>query len=213
MLKTYLYLAEWEIDARLARFGVTRAELIDVVRQTLAARSDAIDVDPLNTPGQLSYIYGTRHLRLLFLKKGWQIDRTENVESVFDSKTGTKILFQNVDLACSRFQSPKAISGKGPAANRMIDTAQGKLFGPGDLPESVSPKAIASLNSTAWYFCVSFDEDGVKAELSLPASTKGGNFFGFVERIFVLIGGDWSRGLPKSEGEAPIEVLPTIARR
>jgi hypothetical protein len=211
MLKTRIFATEHEIDARLVRFGATRSELIEVAKQIVAARADSIVVDPLSAPGQLSYIYGTRHLRLLFMSKGWNIDRKENVESVV-SPGGTRIVFQNVDDACSIFQHPKAISAKGPASHRMIDVAQGRLFGPGELPETIPPKALDGLNSSAWYFCMSFDDDNIKAELSLPASVKGGNFFGFLERIFIITGGDWGSA-PAERNDAPVEALPIVTRR
>lgn len=179
MLKTRIYATEHEIDTRLARFGAARNELIEVAQQIVAARADAILVDPFSAPGLLSYIYGTRHLRLLFMPKGWGIDRTENVESVV-SPRGVRIVFQNVDEACSIFQAPKAVSAKGPACQRMIDVAQGRLFGPGELPETVPPKALDALNSSAWYFCMSFEDNDVKAELSLPASVRGNTFSDFL---------------------------------
>lgn len=211
MLKTRIYATEHEIDTRLVRFNATRAELIEVAKQIVAARADAILVDPLSAPGLLSYIYGTRHLRLLFMRKGWGIDRKENVESVV-SPSGVRIVFQNVDEACSLFQAPKAISAKGPASHRMIDVAQGRLFGPGELPETIPPKAIEGLNSSAWYFCMSFDDDDIKAELSLPASVKGSNFFGFIERIFIITGGDWGSA-PAERDDEPVEGLPVVTRR
>ena len=139
MLKTRIFAAEHEIDARLPRFGATRAELIEVAKQVVAARAGAISVDPLSAPGLFSYIYGTRHLRLLFMPKGWGFDRNENVESVVGPH-GIRIVFQNVDEACSLFQPPRAISAKGPASHRMIDVAQGQLFGSGELPENSSPE-------------------------------------------------------------------------
>jgi hypothetical protein len=190
---------------------VTRTELIEVAKQIVAARSDAIIVDPLGAPGLLSYIYGTRHLRLLFMTKGWTLDRQENVESVL-GPNNRRIVFQNVDEACAIFQAPKAVSGKGPAAHRVIDIAQGQLFSPGELPEAVPPKLVDGLKSSAWYFCMSFEDGNVKVELSLPASVKASNFFGFLERIFIITGGDWSVA-PADQDDSPVETLPLVTRR
>jgi hypothetical protein len=213
MLVPKLYATEWEIDRRLTPFDVKRGDLIRVVQQTIAARSDAIELDPPGTPGQLSYIYGSRHLRLLFQSRGWLIDQAENIASVLHPTLGTRIVFQNVDLACSPFRSPKAISGKGPAADRMIDAAQGRLFDDHELPEAVRSSTRSKLGKAAWYFCVSFNGDDVAAEMSLPASVKGQNFSGFIERIFIMRGGDWG-GAPKLEtDDGPVEALPTVVRR
>jgi hypothetical protein len=119
MLRTRIYSEEWDVDSRLQKFNVTRDELINVARQTNTHRADAIAIDPLTAAGQLSYLYGTRHTRLLFMPKGWILDRRENVESVLHPESGMRVVYQNVDQACG-LTSPKAISGKGPAANRMI---------------------------------------------------------------------------------------------
>lgn len=214
MLCTRIYSEEWDVESRLLKFRTTRDELINVARQTNTHRADAIPlIDPLTTAGQLSYLYGTRHTRLLFMRKGWVLDRRENVESVLHRESGIRIVYQNVDQACG-LTSPKAISGKGPAANRMIDNGQGVLFRAGDLPEIIPQHKIDSLNSSVWYFCMSFDDDNVRAELSLPASVKGNNFGGFAERIFILPGGGWGGAVATPDfDEGPVNELPRVVRR
>lgn len=221
MLKTRLYVAEHEVDQKLASFDITRQELIDVARQTLAARADAIDLDARIMPGMLSYLFGTRHLRIAFLSKGWRIDRTENVESIVNDKLGIKIIFQNVDQACSEHHSPQATSAKGPAATRMIEGSQGELFEPSAAPEAIRPfesPATAphrrETESTAilWCFCMSFVGDNVSVELSRPSSIIGNNFAPFLERIFIVKGGDWG-GVVTDDEDDVVDVLPTIARR
>lgn len=212
MLKTRFYTAESEVDRKLAWFDATRSDFIEVARQTVAARMDAGDVDVRSMPGQLSYLYGTRHLRMLFLSRGWQIDRAENVESVVRADTATKIVFQNVDQACSLFHSPRAISAKGPAADRMISSAQGRLFAAFEIPEVVKPDTLAKLNSTVWCFCMSFDGENISVELSLPAYLQGNNYSGFIERIFIVSGGEWG-GMRKDETDDTVVAVPRISRR
>ena len=215
MLRTKIYAAEYEVDQRLLAFDTTRAELIEVVRTVLGERDNAIDVDPLGTPGQFSYIFGNRHLRFLYLPKGWGIDRTENIESVLHPETGIKIIFQNVDQACNPFEGPKKISPVGPGNSRLIDRGQGSLFTEKEAPEAIPPERIKSLNQSAWYFCVSFSESGVSAELSLPGPVAGKNFGAFIERIFIVHGGDWG-GIASSDiggDSGPVNDLPSIARR
>lgn len=213
MLGTRIYSEEWEVDSRLKRFDATRDELINIAKQTSTHRADAIAIDPLTTAGQLSYIYGTRYKRLLFMPKGYLLDRRENVESVVHPESGIRIVYQNVDQACG-LTSPKAISGKGPAANRMIDNGQGVLFHAGELPEAIPQHKIDSLNSSVWYLCMSFNDDDVRLELSLPAFVTGKNFGVFAERIFILPGGGWGGrvAIPDSD-EGPVNELPRVARR
>ncbi len=94
----------------------------------------------------------------------------------------------------------------------MISSAQGRLFSASETPEIVKPDAIAKLNSTIWFFCMSFDGDNVSVELSLPAYMNGNNFSGFLERIFIVVGGDWSGAIVDDENDA-VDLLPVITRR
>ncbi len=214
MLAARIYSTEWEVDRRLDDlFAVSRNDLIEVVRLALAQRLNCVAADALSAPGQKSYLHGTKHLRLLFLRNGWEIDRRENIESSFDPKSGRRVVFQNVDAACLPFKHPKAISGKGPAADRQVENAQGQLFPPGMAPEAIPPHKIASLNSSLWYFCVSFDDENVCAELSLPAHVKSNNFHGFIERIFIVSGGGWAGIADTDDNDKPVDLLPTITRR
>lgn len=214
MLTAHIYTDKWDVGARLSRFDTTRDELIEVVRKTHGERSSSISVDPLSAPGQLSYIGGTRHTRLLFMPKGWVIDREKNIESVIQPDLGLKIAYQNVDIAASHDRSPRAISGKRSGSAKMIEEAQGCLFGSGGLPEAVPTESLARLNSALWYLCVSFNGDDVRAELSLPAAIKDNNFHGFLERIFLIQRGEWD-GLSGVilDRDDKVEFEPKISRK
>src|SRR5882672_2923910 len=119
---------DFEVASRLDELGVSASELIEVVHQAVAAKANYVLNHPLNAAGQLSYIYGTGALRDALRSKGWQIDRTGNIEATYDLKTGMKIVFQNADSACEDDRDPKAISDKGPAATRAVDLGQHNLF-------------------------------------------------------------------------------------
>ncbi len=65
-----------------------------------------------------------------------------------------------------------------------------------------------------WYFCVSVNCDDVRAEISLPTGIVGGNFKGFIERIFILRGGDWADIRVKDGSEADaVDFEPVITRK
>jgi hypothetical protein len=156
---------------------------------------------------------GVRHLRLLLLQRGYEVDFTNGVESVIDPFRGTKIVYQSVDQACIGMWGPKAINGKGPASESQVNRAQGCLFKAEDLPE-VAPADIEKLNTAVWFLCVSVDGDDVRAELSLPAIVSGGNFEGFLERIFIVRDGEWDgrqRAADMPDDDATYEF--SIARR
>src|SRR6266700_550723 len=102
MLITKIHSKDWEVDARLQAFDVTRSELIAVARAVVGARADKTDNDPATAEGQLAYIFGTRNTRALFRTKGWSLYRQENIESVAHPIKPLKVIYQSVDLAASQ---------------------------------------------------------------------------------------------------------------
>jgi hypothetical protein len=213
MLVAKVLSKEWEIDARLNSFGVSREELIAVVREVVAARSVVVEDDVAGASGQLAYIFGSRHVIKLFRSKGWLRHRTENIESVRQPKSGITVVYQSVDLAADNIHLPLAVSGKGSGASRMIDSAQGSLFDSG-LPHAV-PKTVEATDKGAWFFCVSVNGDDVRAELSLPATIEGSNFHGFLERIFILGDGEWNKLalVPHGPAEGAMDFEPIVTRK
>ena len=205
-----IYKEDWEIDERLIPFGVTRAELAGVARAVAGARADAVENDPLSAEGQFAYIFGTRGTRALWRRKGWVLHRAENIESVRSPKIDWLVTYQSVDIAASVSHNPRAISGKGSGADRFIDAAQGDLFGPDEPP----PSSFKPENIGAWFYCVSVNGEDVRAELSRPIGVSNGNFNGFIERIFIVRDGEWSKwsALPIA-GSGPAEFEPVVTRK
>ena len=115
MLSPHVYREEWEVAARLMPFGVTRAELLEVVRGVVAARADAVDDDPLSAAGQFAYIYGTRYTRALFRSKGYLPYRREGIEG-FGILTAISRLFIRASMLPPLMTTIRERSqGKGPA--------------------------------------------------------------------------------------------------
>jgi hypothetical protein len=185
-----------EAEARLRELGFSMDGLASAAQIAGFVRNDSTGNDPLAAAGLFSWIYGTRALRDMLLPKGdWEIDRTDNIEATYNRKTGIKVIYTNVDLAAVRGRNPKAISGKGRGSERMVKAASGYLF---PEEEAAAADRVADYNrrldANVWYLCVSIREiDGeqeIRAELSCPAYIDGGQFGEFVERIFILTGGD-----------------------
>ncbi|MCZ7596083.1 MAG: hypothetical protein M5U16_15210 [Hyphomicrobium sp.] len=175
MLAPRIYLQPSEVEAKLSEFRTTAANLLIVTDKVVGARADAVEDDPLGTAGQFAYIFGTRNLRGLLKRSGYERYREENVESVRDPATGRQIVYQSVDVAGTE-RSPLAIRGKGSGARRLIDAGQGSLFPEDELPERFPDVAVDG--GTVWYFCVSVEtvisgELHVGAELSLPLPLRG----------------------------------------
>lgn len=187
MHRVQVFNESWSVESKLTSLGITKQELITVALKAITAKNDAISIDPINTPGQLAYIYGVRAIREMLLPKaGWEIDRTDNIEGTLNSESKIKIIYQNVDYACTE-SSPKAISGKGSAVKRLVENNTGFLW-----PE-MENEFKAQVNTSIWFFCVSSHGDEIRAELSRPRSIEG-NQFGddFLERIFIITNNDWN---------------------
>lgn len=193
-----IYREPSEVASRLSHFGITAEEVVPLIEAVVAARNDVVSVDALTAAGTKAYLAGVRHLRFLFLPKGWELDSTNGVESVVQVETGMRIVYQSVESACVGIRGPQPINAKGPAAENAIKMGQGVLFHEEELPE-VAPDKIAGLSSMLWFLCVSVndeDDEDVRAELSLPSAIENGHFKGFLERIFIIKGGDWKARSP-----------------
>jgi hypothetical protein len=209
MLAVRVYSDEWDVDQRLQPFGVTRAELLRIVPLIAGARADSVDDDPLSAAGQFAYIYGTRYVRGLFRSKKYLLHREQGIEAVRHPDRDLKIVYQSVDLAASRGHEPRAISGKGSGAERLI--TQGMLFSEKEL-ESLNPSTVTPINTGVWFFCVSINDDDIAAELSLPSKVTGDNFGKFIERIFILWPGQPAKSMTDSDDGA-VEFEPAVSRK
>jgi hypothetical protein len=188
---------EPDIDARLFDvFGTTRDDLLAIVWAAVGAKNDSVPDDPINAGGLFAYIFGTRGVRVLFRAKGWVIDRTDNIESVIHPDTGVRVIYQNTDTAAELFHSPKAISSKGSASERMVEMAY--LF-PEWERERLEKLELAKKreNATVWFLCVAVTDAGVWAEISRPRAIENNQFGEWIERIFLIQGGGGAQPQPK----------------
>lgn len=205
LLEETIYKANEDVNQKLECLGATREELLDVVGAVELAKNNTIITDPVTAGGQFAYIYGTRAIRNLFIPKGY-VQRTNNgIEEVYNSSTGVRIVFQNVDSAADPLRAPKAISKKGPASERMVALATPYLFA------EMEEDRISRINDSVWYFCVSINGDDVRAELSRPISIENGQFSLFLERIFIVNIGEWDGFDPsKFDEEDGNDLVPEI---
>ncbi len=191
--------------------GLTKAECLTIAHKVASARNESISIDPISAPGQLAYIYGNRALRqTLLAKEGWEIDRTDNIESTINKKLGIRVIYQNVERAADPLKGPKAISDKGNGSARIVNTAQILLFPEWEQEEAQTLAHLTALDSMAvWYFCVSVEGeygDDVRAELCRPRSIEAKQFKDFEERVLIVQKGEWG-GLAsvKQDGDDDID--------
>ncbi len=128
MSQTQVISGSQEVDNRLKKFNVTKADLSEVIAKVVTARNQSVSIDPLAAGGLFAYIYGTRAIRELLLKKGWKLDRSENIESTCNEETGVKIVYQSAESASELNEDPRAVSNKGAGSKRMVASGQSDLL-------------------------------------------------------------------------------------
>lgn len=176
-----IYRESFEVRQALASIGLSEEIVRRIASVAGAAKASTIEVDPSGAPGQLSYIYGVRQVRLELLPLGWRKARFNNVESTVNDDLGVQLVFQNVDRACSS-KDPEAISGKGAASRQLVANGTADMF------DVASVRSISKHGSTprVWLICFSSGAKGISAEVSCPLSFEGNQFEGFKERIWVV---------------------------
>lgn len=198
---------ELEVAPRLEQLGVTKADLLQVVRAAVGARRNATPFHPLSAGGQLAYLAGTEHLRRVFVPQGWHICRRDNIESIFHPEIGIKIVYQNADRAGDPVFDPIAVSKKGAGAARAVELGQYDLF-----PES-RVQEIAEISAATWYLFVYTDGPDVRAELSCPIAINDEQFDQFHERILLVQKGDWDTPDPLEDDAPPVDFEVSVSRK
>jgi hypothetical protein len=186
-----------EVVPRLEQLGTTKAELLQVVRAAVGARRNATPFHPLSAGGLFAYLAGTEHLRSVFVPRGWEICRRDNIESIYHKAIGLKIVYQNAERAGDPISDPIAVSKKGAGAARAVELGQYDLF-----PE-VRELEVAEITAATWYLFVYADGPDVRAELSCPMAINDEQFDQFHERILLVQKGDWDSVDPLAD-DAPL---------
>jgi|GEM_PF-2647246 len=202
--------SEIEVNNRLSDFGFIKQDLIDVAIAAVSARFESVEMlDPAGTKGTFSYIYGTRALRRMLLSKqtDWELNSEGQIAGAASKNHGVKFVFQNTDSACCIDKTPKAISGKGPAASKQVTEGHTMDMFPdsfGDLPSTQSGSQIL------WFLCVALHNDEPVMELYCPQAIENKQFYGVVERIFILHPGELEplreKGEPDEMADFDVEV-------
>ena len=176
MTETIVLQEPWDVNRRLweLQLGPRPLErLMKVVLAAISAGADATPFHPANAAGTFSYQHGTWALRNEFVGDAWLLDRHDGVEAIRNEAAKVKVVFANVDVACSDNQKPKPRSRKGAGAERACC---GNLF-------SVLPE-FAPSQAAGWaVYYLMVDGNGA-AELTRPV-VKNGTFTSYVERIYL----------------------------
>ncbi len=198
---------ENEVVPRLEQLGLTKAILLEVIRAAVGARRNATPFHPVTTAGFNAWSEGTAHLRRILVSLGWRMSDRDNIASIYNAETETKIIFQNAERAGDVLNDPIANSRKGAGAARAVEQAQYDLF-----PE-VRNRQIEEAQAKLWCLFVMAEGDDVRAELSRPIAINGEQYDEFHERIVLVRYGEW-QGLDLSDdSEPPLDFDVTVSRK
>ncbi|MDP2260798.1 MAG: hypothetical protein Q8J89_13895 [Caulobacter sp.] len=198
---------ELEVVSRLEALGLSKAELLDIVRAAVGARRTSTGFHPASAGGLLSWIAGTAHLRRLYVPQGWEICRRENIESIFNPVAQIKVIFQNADHAGDPIGDPLATSKKGAGSARAVESGQYELF------PSIREQELAEINAPTWCLFVYAEGKDVRAELSCPRAIVDEQYNGFHERILLVQKGEWETPDPLADEVPPIEFEAPVSRK
>lgn len=194
---------EPQVLSRLEQLGLTKHELIDVVRAAVGARRNTSAFHPVSAGGLQSWIAGTTHLRRVFVPQGWEASRRDNIESIFNRDTKIKVIFQNADRAGDPVADPIASSKKGAGSARAVESGQYDLF------PMLRQHELDEEQAPTWCLFVHVNGDDVCAELSCPRAIVDAQFDGFHERILLVQKNEWETPdlvdeSPPMEFEVPV---------
>ncbi len=178
LVPTKILREPWDVDPRLKRLGLDRQKLLQVRAVAVNQAKNATPYHCANAAGTFAYQHGTFALRNLHVGKDWFVDRAGGVEAIANRVRKVRLIYTNVDIACSDDLQPKPRSHKGAGAERLCNA---NLFG--TLPHYSPP---ANDDFAAFYLMV--DEKGA-VELTQPV-IAGGTFSSYVERIYLSDGKD-----------------------
>jgi hypothetical protein len=198
LMENAIYKESWEANRRLNELGLTREQLIEVVKASVAGRGDCTENDPPSAPGWTSWCYGVRRLRQIFRREGWDKDDTGQLSTIANHELRIKIAVCNTDDGTAiEDRIPRNRSRKGVISERATDiNAKPYLF-----PEMEEDARRNTSGYVTWYLCIYIEGDRVRAELSCPSAFAAGYFTSYIERIFILNEDDWKNLDFSQQGE------------
>lgn len=174
------------VNSHLSVMGLSRDDLIRVVRYAESERALCTDNDPVGFANMMVYARAGRKLREILLPQGWEKDDTNNQCAIKNPKTKVRIVPCNFDKgAGNRLQTPANRSPKGEVS-RLKSMCNRTAWIPGlianDVPISVD-------DYKTWLLGIHINDGSpTAAELSLPVDFDGSFFTQFGKRIILLDG-------------------------
>lgn len=192
-----------EVDTFLKSINLTRSGVL-AIRDI--AYGHFVDCSPLmakNAPGTMAYHFGVFELRVQYLGDHWEMISEGGIEGIISPDKSVKVVFQNVDLACSKSIKPQPRSEKGSEAERGCQRNLFEFYG------IVAPEKVRIPKASTAVFAIMVDDRGA-VEVSRPV-IEDKKFSGFVVRAFVSDGADFDTlatgvGLPSPAEDFDVTV-------
>lgn len=189
------------VDHRLHDLGWSREDLLEVVDAMLAGRFSCTDNDPISAPGWMAWKEGTRRMREIGRRHGFEISDEDQIPWLIDKNRGRRFSVVSTDDATGlEHRIPQNRNRKGAATDRVVAANDAMLFEASEIPEVLKPLSVGRPSSgfvQSWYLCVYTDGEIVTAELSCPTATEGGYFIDFNERIILIAPGTDGPGVAR----------------
>lgn len=153
-----------------SRFGVTKSELMDVVRKAALAYDSGTEYHPAIYAGTSAWSEMVRSLRALLIPKGWQKVHESGLDKTINNELGLSIICTSGNAAVGKKDAPLLLTKneKGNAVERLL---QQNRFHMDDLFEDDFMSSPLDEGST-WILIHHFDTraNEMRAELALPIS-------------------------------------------
>ncbi|WP_275789899.1 hypothetical protein [Pararhizobium gei] len=168
------------------------------------------DTSPLmarNAAGTLAYHYGLGEMRVQFLGKHWEICVEGGIEAIEDPSRNVRLVYQNVDVSCSRVTAPKPRTDKGAGTERECESSLFEYYGVS------APQKVRAVHGGKSVYFVMVDDRGA-VEISRPV-IEDGKFTKFITRVFVSDGSDITKekDLPVVSLSEPVDDFEVTVRR
>ncbi len=180
-------LAERAAIGRLAEFGLT-AELVErVVRRADAEASMCTALDPPIMEGLTRWGRTNRFLREELIPVGWSFDNPRNLpRTIHPSGEFAIVATTGDELTGLAELLPATKYAKGYATARAVGINEQLALDFGDLDLGLDDdRAAGARDAATWLLLFHVDEDGFRAELSLPNAIVDGRITGWAERIIL----------------------------
>jgi hypothetical protein len=205
MIHAVIRTEPWDVARRLAQFGMTRDQLLEVVRACVSGAGNVTENDPPGSQGWEIYRFGVRRFREVLRGESWRSDNTDGLATIVNEQLKIRIAVTNTnnDTGLPDPNSfPQNRNRKGPTSDKAVEA--NLAFLPGvEWPLATKPHSPTPVSELiTWHFCIYINGDEVRAELSLMDKIEAGFFTGCIERIIILKPDDWkSVDLPSADDD------------